>query len=271
MKIKNILIILFAFISIGLITTAFQNGPANRGHDKTGSPVSSGSCFNCHSENNFSPSLMVGMFDSENEVNKYEPGKTYQLRYQLLNQGSPAVFGFQTVALNEENETVGTFSNIPDGFQEITLKEVNYVEHSSPRPLSTFEVDWTAPSNSTDEITIYSGGVAANGNSNNGGDGADMDVLVLTPNTSSSDNALVADADLFQIKGNLVQNEVELSWQNTYDAIQLYIYDFSGRIIYQETLNSSSNQVRIPLQGLKEGLYLIRFDQKQKSLVKRFL
>ena len=57
------------------------------------------------------------MFDGANQVDSYDPGKMYTLRYETTTTGNPSVFGFQTVVLNSSNENAGSFDNVPTGFQ----------------------------------------------------------------------------------------------------------------------------------------------------------
>lgn len=272
MKLKNTFVILFAIVSLVLLGSSFINGPANRGHDKTGSPLSDGTCLNCHSSGAYSPSLLVALFDGETEVDSYEPGKIYTLKYQLINSGSPAGFGFQTVALNDNDENAGTFSNLPDGFRKITLKEVDYVEHSSPRPISSFEVNWTAPEEATEEITFYSAGVAANGNNNNGGDGADIDMITFQPNTSSAEEiASDKNKDPFTLKGNLVKNHLPIVLSYPNEDYTFHLYDTQGTLI--RTLSIAKNKdplIDLPVSDLASNIYYLQGINQSQSKTIRF-
>lgn len=272
MKFKNTFIILFALFSLSILGTAFINGPANRGHDKTGSPLSDGTCLNCHSSGSFSPSLHVAMFEGDSEVDSYEPGKTYTLKYQLINTGSPAAFGFQTVALDESDETIGTFSDLPDGFRKINLKEVDYVEHSSPRPLSSFEVSWTAPADATGEISFYSAGVAANGNNNTGGDGADTDVISFLPNTSSSDEVFSdLNRDVFMLKSNLVNNHISILLNDAKQDHTFYLFDSRGTLIKTQTVSKNNGkQIDLPVADLPSNFYYLQGINRQQGKTVKF-
>lgn len=273
MKIKNAFIILFSLVTLALLTSGFRNGPASRGQDKTGSPISSGSCMDCHSSGNYSPSLIVGMYDGDTEINAYEPGKTYTLRYQNINTGSPAVFGFQTVALTEGNKSAGTFGNIPDGFKVTSLDDVDYVEHASPRSLSSFEVEWTAPEEADEVITIYTGSVAANGNGNTGSDGGATDQLALEPNTSNTfDQQLANGVKLFELNATLVNHQLTLQSNVTNASMTFIIYNTNGQVISKSyMLPAAEKSIRIPVGDLAEGMYFIQCVSKGKNQTERFL
>jgi hypothetical protein len=272
MKFKNTLVLLFAFVSLTVLGTSFLNGPANRGQDKTGSPISSGTCLNCHSSGEYSPSLLVALFDGETEVDSYEPGKIYTLKYQLINSGSPAAFGFQTVALNDNNEGSGTFSNIPNGFRKINLKDVDYVEHSSPRPTSFFEVNWTAPEDATEAVTFYSAAVAANGNNNTGGDGADTDEITIQLNTSSAED-IASDLiqEPFTLKSNLVQKHVSIDLKYPDEDYTFYIYDTQGSLIKTHSISKyNATQILLPVSDLASSMYYLQGINKMQGKTVRF-
>jgi hypothetical protein len=264
-------VILLSIAIFSIILTSYRNGPANRGHDKTGSPVSSGSCMNCHSSGSYSPTLLVGLYDGDTEVKNYEAGKQYTLKYQIVSTGSPSVYGFQSTALNSSEENAGSFDNIPDDFNLVTLKEVDYVEHSSPRPISSFEVNWTAPEEADDVITIYSAGIAANNNGNTGGDGADLNTLVLEPKTANTfafeENA---QPKLFELKSNIANNQLRLNIQSSLQSVQ--IYNMNGQPFFQMDLNNSDEgSISIPVADLPAGMYIVNCYGEGMQQTERFL
>lgn len=262
-----------ALFLIFLITSAYINGPAKRGHDKTGSPVSSGKCLDCHSGGQYSPSLSIKMLDGDMEVNSYEPGKTYTLKYQLFNTGSPAAFGFQTTVLDPSNQFAGSFGTVPSGFQQTTLKEVKYVEHSSPRPLSSFQIDWTAPAESNETITIYAGSVAVNGNNNTGGDGGDVDALVLQPATSSVVEGYDEDSEIFQLIKNPVDGELPVRIESGAASIRFTIIGSDGRKIAQwlEKNPEAGMTFTFDLSNLEHGLYFLIGEKPGSRQATRFI
>jgi len=268
---KNILVLGVALLGFSLVMSGFINGPANRGHDKTGSPVSDGSCMNCHSSNSFSPNLTIKMFDGETEVTGFELGKKYTLRYHLFNTGSPAVFGYQTVALTSNDKNAGTFSDIPNGFQQISLNGAEYVEHSSPRPTSTFDLSWTAPSEANGSITIYAGGVAANSNSNPGGDGGSTTSLELSPNTSSTKESELSLSNSFDIISNPVNDKLNIRLNNQAE-LKYLIYNQNGKLVFESDYKEQADsEMRINTSDLDAGIYFFRMIQQNKSHTEKFI
>jgi hypothetical protein len=269
---KKAFVFSLSVLSLIVLVSSFKNGPANRGHDKTGSPISSGMCMNCHSSGSFSPELHVSMFDGANQVDSYDPGKMYTLRYETTTTGNPSVFGFQTVVLNSSNENAGSFDNVPTGFQLIDLNGADYVEHASPRTSNTFEVSWTAPSDATEEITIYAAGIAANASNNTSGDGGDTSKLVLQPNTSNIQLLSSMSKDLFSLKANLVSNKLITQQSASDSAIKYAIINQNGQLISQvkNVENSLRTEFEISVDDLMPGLYFLHASNGKERHSEKF-
>ena len=269
---KKMIVLTFSLSLLTLLSLSFMSGPANRGHDKTGSPLSNGTCMNCHSSGSYSPNLTVKVLDGENEVNSFNPGQSYTLRYHLLNTGSPLAFGFQTVILDENNESAGIFGEIPNGFQLIDLGGVTYLEHSQPAPLSSFEVEWTAPEDVDNPLTIYAGSVAANSNNNTGGDGADTSSLVLSPNTSAVNLFAKGHSNMFSIEENPIRDDLKLSLQPEIHQAELIIFSQNQHIYRESLVSRHGGEIKsINLSNLPQGIYFISIADKTGKQSEKFI
>ena len=124
---------------ITILATTFllmnnANGPGEeQDADRTGSPLSSGACnvAGCHDDGVFNPSVSIELLKDNVAVDKYQPGEIYDMKVTIVaNQGDPAAFGFQAVALSSDDQSAGNWSDIPAGMHSITLSNNRtYVEH----------------------------------------------------------------------------------------------------------------------------------------------
>lgn len=169
------------------LTPPNSGGPAINGNgDKTGSPISSGTCATCHGGGNFAPILSVFITDNfGNQVTEYVGGENYIIEYAVLNTiGSPAAFGVQSVFLSPSagNPEAGVLtSTITLGSQIVTSGGYNYYEHSTPSTIGIFQVSWTAPVAGFGDVNIYTTGVAVDGTGGTSGDEATLPNVFVFP------------------------------------------------------------------------------------------
>ena len=132
---------------------ANSNGTAHNGNgDRTGSPISSGTCANCHSGGSF------------------VAGETYMITVEVTNtMGSPSAFGFQLSLLDSENNFIGIFS-MPSTESGVYNQFNQYFwENTASSTSNTFSVLWDAPVLMT-TVNIYAASVAVNGTGGTAGD-----------------------------------------------------------------------------------------------------
>ncbi len=267
---------IFTNILIGILVLglgfSFKHGVTKKGQDRTGSPLSIGKCFNCHKAGKFGVSLEMKIFEGENEVNNYTPGHRYKLKFQIKHTGNPSKFGFQITSLNKENKDGGKFENLPDGFALRKLSGVNYIDHTSPRPVQFLNVDWVAPATHEGDVTVYFGGIAANGNGGTSGDGGAVKSFKIADGTTGLDYlSLENDNDLFILDGIVHTNYLRLRKLKA-DNFSFKIFDRQGRIILKNNIyNYTSSNYDLMLNGLSSGLYFIQMISSKKSTVKSFV
>jgi len=174
---------IFTFICLSLFIVSAKLGPSSSGAppSHTGAP-NENSCAvsGCHDDNKVnSGSAKVGIFINDSLHTTYEPGKTYQIKVRIADADINR-FGYQLVALNDNNENAGSF--------QITDRKLTQLEHNTFELLDrqyvtyTFNgtgaiapgimewsVNWTAPKN-TGDVTFYTGAVAANDDETDKGD-----------------------------------------------------------------------------------------------------
>ena len=185
--------ILYFLIPIGMAWALLSNSggaAAVQNVDRTSSPLGVGSCGSCHSGGNYSPVISVELLDNNTVVNKYSPGKLYQVKVSIAAGNNPRGYGFQLVSLSGNNNIQGgIFGNAPAGFNKINLDNRVYVEHSSTRSSGSFVIPWTAPAVGTGSVRFYGAGVAVNGS---GGSGGDSHVQAALPLTIAEDLATLS-------------------------------------------------------------------------------
>lgn len=159
--------------------------------DVTGSPVSSGTCGNCHSGGSFGASVTITLRDqSNNPVASYVAGQSYILEFDVNNSsGTPGGFGGQAVAITSTNANAGTMgSTISTNTRTVTISGRSYLEHNSISANGVFRVNWTAPASGTGTVRIFASGLAVNANGGTSGDQvatANVQVTEQVPTTIS--------------------------------------------------------------------------------------
>ncbi|MBL7793358.1 MAG: T9SS type A sorting domain-containing protein [Saprospiraceae bacterium] len=238
--------------------------------DRTGSPLSTGSCgqAGCHSQGSFSPSISVELLDEGNPVTQYEPGESYDLKVTLTaGTGTPPRYGFQVVALGgAANDSIGTFGSAPAGFRRIVINNRRYVEHASPRPSNTLTVEWTAPD--TGEVRFYAAGIAANANGSNNGDGAATlgSPLVIT-RAAVSTFTPVALLSRLAIAPNPVENILTLrAHSDQTGEYLLRITSLGGQVLHQSRLDfqSGENMHTVDVNRLPAGVYVVQITDGER-------
>lgn len=238
-------------------------GPGTvQGVDRTGSPVSLGTCTDCHLGNAFSPSITAQLLDNGTPVTEYQPNRDYTLRVTTTaGTGTPARYGFQAVALTGAGNTgAGTFGANPTGFKKITLQSRVYIEHSSPRTANVMEFPWKSPATLGEAIRFYAAGIAANNSGTSDGDGGTSlgQPLIITPLVSSADEAIAVHPAI-RILGNPIGENLQLifdSPENSAFTFQLTAMD--GRAVWRktQTVQSGENRLIFDTAAIPAGSYL---------------
>ena len=256
-----------------LVTFAFsfKHGVTKKKHDKTGSPLSDGKCFDCHNAGKYGVSLEMKIFEDSSEVQNYTPGHRYKLKFHIKHTGNPAKYGYQITVLDKNNKNGGKFENVPSGFALRQLKGVNYIDHTEPGNIEFLNVDWVAPDSNAGDVTVYFGGIAANGNGGTGGDGGAVNSFKISDGTSNAIDLDKPVEDLFVLKSNLSNRFLEL-YNLKYSKYDYRIVSGDGIIIkYASINNASSNPTFIDISDLKQGLYFIQVLAQGKSTAKSFV
>lgn len=279
MKIQ-LLYIVFGITFCAFLFTNNSSGPANAQRtDRTGSPLSPGTCgrSGCHSGGNFSPSMTAELLKDGVAVTAYEPGEDYTLRISIAASGTPTRYGFQTVALMGTNdENAGEFDSAPIGFSKVTLSNRVYVEHNSPRTNDFLEIKWEAPAAGSGDVRFYAAGIAANGNGSTSGDGtaALADPLTITEATTSSIFGVETLAAHINAFPNPVGDQLNLNLEvQSSGRYLLSVLNLAGQELQREAiqLQAGTNIEQLNVQDLAAGHYFIRLSDGERIATQKIL
>ena len=191
MKTRFLLILFLASAAYIIFSSRSTGAGFNGVGDVTGSPVSGGTCGNCHSGGSFGASVTITLRDqSNNPVTSYVAGQSYILEFDVNNSsGTPGGFGGQAVALTSANTNAGTMgTTISTNTRTVTILGRSYVEHNSISANGLFRVNWTAPASGTGTVRIFASGLAVNATGNTAGDQvatANIQITEQVPTTIS--------------------------------------------------------------------------------------
>ncbi|MBE9577152.1 choice-of-anchor V domain-containing protein [Flavobacterium proteolyticum] len=241
-----------------------STGPAANGlGDLTGSPVSGGTCTNCHAGGSYSPSITLNISDNlGNPVTSYVPGVQYNLTFTVNNSiGTPGGYGMQATALLASNAAAGTFSTPSSNAQIIPVSGRSYFEHNIRSTSPTFTSKWTAPAAGNGPITFYFIGNAVNGTGGTGGDTPTAATTrTLNETLSTSDFAFQNNIKLLE---NPIKDALNIRLAERYQNIDLEIFDISGKSIFNKKYNDVNliNEV----VNLSTGVYFVKLKNEDNS------
>lgn len=245
-------------------------GPAQNGNRATGAPGDgSSTCESCHNNNGSFGNVSID-FEMTNAsgaaVTEYKPDSVYSVKITVNNSaGSPAGFGFQMICLKDANDgNLQGWSNPSANAQLSTSAGRNYVEHDGISTTNIFTVDWTAPSESTGDVTFYLGANAVNGADGNAGDRAKIDKFTIAEANGDSVSTSVREFILneFSVFPNPVKDNIRIAGLSPGSPIS--IYSALGTLLRSERLN---NEI-LNLSDLESGIYIIQTESGAKRILK---
>ncbi len=150
-------------------TAAFSGGPPD---GSTGGP-GEGSCVDCHVT--FPPNSGAGGLSLAGLPAEYEPGASYPLTVQV-DDPAASRWGFQLTPLDADGQAAGDLAATAPGTQRsqsgdrIYLKQGWDGTQEGQTGAAAWEFVWTAPAEPAGPVTLWTAGLAADGNSSPDGD-----------------------------------------------------------------------------------------------------
>ena len=206
-------------LACAILSFAWPGGAAVSGQQGySGAPLPDGgtesTCGLCHRGNDDYGAATVNTAITDSEtgevVTAYQPGRTYTISVAIGSEmGSPAGYGFQLAAVDDDSLTiVGTLQNPGAGAGITTVPSGRvYAEHRGISDDGLFTVDWVAPADGVGSVSFYTVGNAVNGNGGTSGDSGSE-----TPTITTLVNASLP-LDLLTFSGGADKNRAELTWK----------------------------------------------------------
>ncbi len=225
----------------------------------TGSPGDSNhTCTGCHSYSGsgYSPVFNVSGIPASG----YQPGQTYQLTLSVSNV-TTSHMGFEACVENASNQKQGTFNN-----SDVTTQAIQgntYITHTSLGNMQTqWTFDWTAPSGSQGDLTLYFAVNMANGDGSTFGDYIQTGSVSIPEDTNSLKEI---HANQIVIYPNPANDFINLSTGN-YQFDKAVIQDVLGKIYPVQLQNN-----RIDISFLPVGTYILKLQNQQFKSEKQFI
>lgn len=253
---KHYIIVSAMSIAGALIMMSSSSG---RPDDRTGAPSSNGNCGSCHSGGTQGTSINVAITEKGtfNAVTSYQAGKTYTIAIAVL--GTSTAKGFQSTVLDATNKKTGTTTNPTSGSKVISANSRDIVVQSSPSLSGMWSYEWTAPANPTGSVTIYTAGIAANGNFNDNGDQAATanKVLTLDASSATSNNSIISLAAFPNPCNDVLQLSKEVD--------QIAVTGITGALFTTGFSGKSVNTGNLP-----QGFYYLKWTKGTESGIIKF-
>lgn len=287
MKIKTILISIVGLSTISLFSftkesenfkkynhsDAKNSAGANVGY--TGAPGDLGNCTNCHGGTIALTNSSVAFISFSGTNNKYIADSTYTVNVELVGAPSPTN-GFEIVALkNTDDSNIGTFT-ITDAINT-KLRNGNsrsYVTHTSDgNSITSWNFNWTAPSNGVGDITFYLASNVSNDNGFSSGDEIHLKELVIQEditNSISEDNNI--DNNLILLNNNNIIT-TKLTANESNDVLTS-VLSLSGQIIYSNygiVFKGENTLETIDFNQFPKGIYIIKYKIGNELITRKVL
>lgn len=225
---------------------------------------------------------VVTMLTLDNGGATYTPSTKYTVKLRAVKAGVER-FGFQVVALDTNNRTIGTFA-VPKGSNLVQLQKGlvnnfnrNYVTHttSGNKPKVTGEIEWlfnwTAPTNYMGRVTFYYCVNATNMDNENTGDNLFLASESFTAQTTDVKENQSSSAG-FRVYPTVASDYLIIDNESGLESGTLYaIFSVSGILLLKDGIENGGNSVKIPLVSLPNGFYSIAITTKTFSVVKHFI
>lgn len=272
---KNLLLLSLALAIGATLLMSNSGGRAAVGNsDNTGSPISSGTCANCHSGGSFEGAVTINVYEAgtTTPVTAYVPGTTYDLEIAFSDNGS-ADYGFQVACLDSGNEPVNGFANPSSGTRISTISNRDIFEQSQ-RISGNATAQWTAPAQGTGDVTFYAVGNFVNGNGGTSGDQVVTQTATLTEGfgvSTRQETRLPVSLTLFP---NPVQDFLHLDIVGaTSGTHQLMVVNTAGQIVENRQVELVFGMDRIDLNvaHLPVGQYQLVLAQGNQRIAQSFV
>lgn len=233
---------------------------------RTGAPGET-SCASsgCHASVATQNSPFV-MIDIGGGLTTYQAGQTYQIT--VTNSDSGSKYGFEMVALDNTNSSVGTFIGNAAQHTNVSTSSSNnrmYVRHFNAQATPVYTFQWTAPSSGVGQITFYVASNAANGNGMGTGDKIHLKTAVLDFSTAIGDTPQQPEkANIIVYPNPVSGSDISVAYRlNETQDITLEVFDMSGKLMETHNMGNlavgeQQHNLSLDRSRYSAGNYMVR-------------
>ena len=266
---KKIIYVLISGIGMLAVLTSNMDYSGGSPGGKTGSPTDGATCTACHSG---TPNAVEGWITSDIPATGYMPGETYSITATGSHEGV-VKFGFEVTAEDNSDAKTGTFA-ITNATENKLTNGNSAVTHQAAgtnpsEDMRTWTFDWTAPAESTGDITFYGAFNATNGNGGTSGD------VVYTSNYSVMEHAVgvnqIGQEDLeVSLYPNPFTDYIRVSMKDDKKQVSsIQLFNQAGSMVKQISVASSSNEWRLDANDLNAGMYFVVLETTDNTKVSK--
>ena len=252
---------IFTILSMAGIVIFTSHDSLTKGNgappNNTGSPGDGKSCarIGCHNTTANTGPGSVNIDHTDIPAAGYAPGQKYSITVNVVD-GDRFTFGFEFTAENSATNKMGTLI----GNTAIQVDNVNgSATHKIANGTGVFTFDWQAPS-STDDITFYVAGNAANGDGNSTGDRIYTGSSTIKRDLTATGIADAQDNEKIKVKFSSSDNILRVESE---EATILQLFSLSGRMI--DAFNIQRGNSTLNLSHISSGLYILSSPELQFS------
>ena len=210
-----------------------------------------------------------------------EAGKVYELAvgFTTAVDDLPPRSGFQMVAFDENNQSIGNF--VTDGVSTdvSTSAGIEYVHHKNAKEqddIPTYKFEWKAPDNIPKSVTFYTAVLVSNANNNKNGDYVHTMSLTFNSEVTSIETPIVASSLSLNAFLQPVTKELFINYTVPHtDFVQFNLFDLKGQLIKNWSQNQHQagdfKQVLALNNLLQKGLYIIQIKTDSAIASQKFL
>ena len=288
--IQKLLLLCFSLMTFALITAGKDGGEtilkSSGSHiSSTGAPgeqtcAQSGCHVDAtlkHDNTNEVATLTLGSSEKT-----YKASTLYTLTLKAI-KADIRRFGFQIVALDTTNRSIGTFT-VPQGNSKVQLQKgaINgsdrfYVTHTTAgnKPAVTGEIEWkfnwTSNSKYQGKVTFHYCVNATDMDNTNAGDQLYLNAVSYNATTSGvEENTSTASA--YQIYPTIAQDNLTIKHAIGFPNSTSYrVVSMTGATLLQDQLSALSTSATIPLETLPNGCYMLQIVSGKSFTTKQFI
>lgn len=236
---------------------------------KTGSPADGATCTQCHSG---TANAVEGWITSDIPATGYMLGETYTITATGSHE-AVVKFGFEVTAEDNMDAKTGAFV-ITNATDNKLTNDNSAVTHQAAGTtpsgdMRTWTFDWTAPAESTGDVTFYGAFNATNGNGGTSGD------VVYTSNYTVIEHSVglneIGQEELeVSLYPNPFTDYIRVSMMDDKKQVtSIQLFNQAGSMVKQINNSSNESEWRLNATDLNAGMYFVVLETTDNTKVSK--